>query len=93
MVAVLALAEMTFQPMMSTAFAALPILSRIESLAVRQIAWTLGSALGSWCGGAVFLSCHHRGHDRLYWLVLAAVTSLSTTLFMAQARRSAPQTA
>ncbi|WP_433607154.1 MFS transporter [Dactylosporangium sp. CA-139114] len=88
-VAVFAVAEMVFQPMLSTAFAALPMDSRLEAFGIRQLSWTIGSGAGSFVGGAVYLMCHHNHADHVYWLVLGAATLAGTALLMLGARRTA----
>jgi MFS family permease len=77
-VALFALAEMVFTPMLNTAFAALPFESRLEALNFRQVCWTVGESLGSLCGGTLFLLLSQGGHGRIYWLALGAAAIVST---------------
>jgi MFS family permease len=67
-------AEMLFTPMVSTAFAGLAIPSQLEAFNLRQVAWTSGEALGSWCGGSVFLALYVAGAAPAYWLTLGGCT-------------------
>ncbi|MEU9119083.1 MFS transporter [Streptomyces sp. NPDC048506] len=85
-VAVFSVAEMLFTPMVSTAFAGLPIASSLEAFNIRQVSWTLGEALGSLSGGALFLFCYEHGHQGTYWLVLAGVTAVGMPLLLLSAR-------
>jgi hypothetical protein len=64
----------------------------LEAFGLRQLSWTAGEALGSLCGGTVFLLLHrHHGHQ-LYWLVLATVAMGGPALLLASARRAAVRT-
>lgn len=81
-VLVFSLAEMIFTPMVSTAFASLPVGSRLEAFGLRQICWTFGEALGSLCGGTIFLLLYLRGSGELYWLALAGATLVGMILFI-----------
>jgi predicted MFS family arabinose efflux permease len=85
-VAVFACAEMAFTPTVSTAFAALPVSSQLESFNLRQVSWTLGEALGAWCGGSVFLVLLDHGLARAYWLALGAATLAGMSLVMLTGR-------
>lgn len=64
-------AEMLFTPMVSTAFAGLPIKSTLEAFNLRQVSWTAGEAIGSLAGGTVFLTLDQAGHAHAYWLGVA----------------------
>ncbi|WP_055563541.1 MFS transporter [Streptomyces atriruber] len=75
-------AEMVFHPMINTAFAALPVDSRLEAFNLRQICWSVGEALGMLCGGSLYLLLHQRGDGRTYWLTLAALTFVGITALM-----------
>ena len=88
-VAVFSLAEMMFTPMVSTAFAGLPIDSSLEAFNLRQVCWTSGEALGSLAGGTLFLGMYLNGNGRLYWLLLAGSTLVSLAALMFSARREA----
>jgi hypothetical protein len=81
-VALFALAEMVFTPMLNTAFAALPFESRLAALNFRQVCWTVGESLGSLCGGTLFLLLSHRGLGRFYWLTLGAAAIIGTLLLL-----------
>jgi MFS family permease len=85
-VALFALAEMVFLPMVNTAFVALPLQSRLEALNVRQICWTTGEALGSLCGGTVFLMLSGQNLGRLYWLTVGTTAILATLLLIRRHR-------
>ncbi|MGW0836160.1 MFS transporter [Streptomyces prunicolor] len=91
-VLVFSVAEMAFGPMISTAFAALPIESSLEAFNLRQLCWTTGEALGALMGGAVFLTLYDKGDGRLYWEALGIVTLLATGLLRWSARRVAAGT-
>lgn len=67
-------AEMLFTPMVSTAFAGLPIKSTLEAFNLRQVSWTAGEAIGSLAGGTVFLTLHQAGLAHGYWLGVALGT-------------------
>ncbi|AUI60377.1 MFS transporter [Amycolatopsis sp. BJA-103] len=81
-VALFAIAEMIFTPMLNTAFAALPLATSLERLNFRQVCWTTGEALGSLCGGTLFLVAVTRGMDRLYWAGLGTVSIAGTLLLL-----------
>lgn len=72
--AVFAIAEMIFTPMVSTTFNRISGVSRLAASNLQGFAWTTGEALGSLAGGALFLLAHQNQIDAVYWLVLAAVT-------------------
>lgn len=91
-VLVFSVAEMAFGPMISTAFAGLPIESSLEAFNLRQVCWTTGEALGALMGGSVFLTLYDRGDGRVYWEVLGIVTLLVTGLLRWSARRAAART-
>ncbi|GAA3465520.1 hypothetical protein GCM10018965_000720 [Nonomuraea roseola] len=88
-VALFAVAEMVFTPMLNTAFAALAFGSRLEALNFRQICWTAGEALGSLCGGTLFLLVSDWGLGRFYWLALGAAAIVSTVLLLLPRHRTA----
>lgn len=88
--AVFASAEMLFTPMVSTAFNGISSVSPLAASNLQQVSWTGGEALGSLCGGAVFLLCYHNGAGNVYWLVLAAVAGAGTLPYLA--RRRTPST-
>ncbi|WP_329269242.1 MFS transporter [Streptomyces sp. NBC_01451] len=67
-------AEMLFTPMVSTAFAGLPVKSTLEAFNLRQISWTAGEAIGSLAGGTVFLALDRAGLAHGYWLGVALGT-------------------
>ncbi|MFE0020206.1 MFS transporter [Amycolatopsis sp. NPDC059021] len=88
-VVVFSSAEMLFAPMVSTAFAGLPIESSLESFNLRQICWTTGEALGSLAGGSLFLWLRLRGEAWLYWHLLAWPTLAGVgALLVVSARRN-----
>ncbi|HET9143232.1 MFS transporter [Actinophytocola sp.] len=72
------IAEMLFWPMFSTAFAGLPLHSKLEAFNLRQISQTTGEACGAFLGGSLFLTMHLAGQGRLYWLLLGGLTILVT---------------
>ncbi|WP_329520651.1 MFS transporter [Spirillospora sp. NBC_01491] len=76
-VALFTLAEPFFHSTVSTAFAGLPHGSRLETFNLRQVCWSTGEALGSLCGGTVYLLLRHGGHQRLYWLALGLGTLIT----------------
>jgi MFS family permease len=86
-------AEMLFTPMVSTAFAGLAIPSQLEAFNLRQVSWTTGEALGSWCGGSVFLALYVAGAAPAYWLVLGALTIAGVGVLVLGDRRGATGTA
>ncbi|MGW7531076.1 MFS transporter [Amycolatopsis sp. NPDC054798] len=89
-IALFALAEMVFTPMLNTAFAALPFSTSLERLNFRQICWTAGEAFGSLCGGTVFLVVRASGSDQFYWLGLGAVAfAVTAILLLPVVRRTA----
>ncbi|MEU7885533.1 MFS transporter [Microbispora bryophytorum] len=92
-VLVFSLAEMMFAPMVSTAFAGLPIGSHLEAFNLRQVCWSSGEALGSLAGGALFLALYREGDGWLYWELLGAVTLACTGLLLSSARRAAVRAA
>ncbi|MFJ7213639.1 MFS transporter [Amycolatopsis sp. NPDC098790] len=92
-VALFALAEMVFTPMLNTAFAALPFPTSLERLNFRQVCWTAGEALGSLCGGTLFLVLAARELDRFYWLGLAVVSIAGTVLLLVTRPRTASRSA
>lgn len=73
-VALFSLAEMLFTPMVSTAFAGLPVTSTLEAFNLRQLSWTAGEAIGSLAGGTVFLALDQAGLAHGYWLGVALGT-------------------
>ncbi|MFF3222386.1 MFS transporter [Nocardia suismassiliense] len=75
-VLIFAVAEMVFTPMMSTAFAGLPMTSSLEAFNLRQIFWAGGQALGSLAGGSLFLALYRQDAGSSYWLVLGITTTL-----------------
>jgi predicted MFS family arabinose efflux permease len=88
-------AEMLFTPMVSIAFNRITSVSRLGASNLQGVAWTVGEALGSLCGGAVFLVSYQHGLDNWYWLVLACATVLGVLPYLAAARRAsatAPKT-
>ncbi|MEU8348332.1 MULTISPECIES: MFS transporter [unclassified Streptomyces] len=87
-VAVFAVAEMVFGPMVSTAFAGLPIGSSLEAFNLRQLCWTAGEALGALTGGSLFLALYAAGDGSAYWSTLGVVTLLATGLLLAADRRA-----
>ncbi|MBE1574387.1 MFS transporter [Amycolatopsis roodepoortensis] len=88
--AMFSLAEMLFTPMVSTAFAGLPIESSLESFNLRQVCWTVGEALGSLAGGGLYLWLRLRGEAWLYWHLLAWPTLAGIgVLLVVSARRRA----
>lgn len=94
--AVFAVAEMLFTPMVSTAFNSISNASPLAASNLQQVAWTSGEALGSLCGGAVFLLCYQNGVSGPYWLVLAVVTAVSalpylTNRLTGEPRRTTPE--
>jgi MFS family permease len=92
-VIIFSLAEMLFTPTVSTAFATLPSASRLEAFNLRQASWTLGEAVGSWCGGSVFLFFLNRGDPRSYWLIIGTVAMAGMCAVIATARgRVSPAT-
>ncbi|MGW5049845.1 MFS transporter [Actinokineospora sp. NPDC004072] len=72
--AVFAVAEMIFTPMVSTTFNRISGVSRLAASNLQGVAWTAGEALGSLAGGALFLLAYQNGIAAVYWLALAAVT-------------------
>jgi MFS family permease len=87
-IALFSVAEMVFTPMLNTAFAGLAVGSRLEALNFRQVCWTCGEALGSLCGGTVFLLLADRGLDRFYWLVLGSCAILISLLLVSSRNRA-----
>lgn len=81
---VFTLAEMVFGPMVSTAYAGLPVGSSLEAFNLRQVCWTAGEALGSLAGGAAFLVLYLRGAGWLYWDALGLSTLAVTGLLLAR---------
>ncbi|MEU8352819.1 hypothetical protein, partial [Streptomyces sp. NPDC048845] len=73
-VALFSTAEMLFTPMVSTAFAGLPITSTLEAFNLRQVSWTAGEAIGSLAGGTLFLALDRAGLGHTYWLGVALGT-------------------
>lgn len=69
-----AFAEMLFTPMVSITFNRITVASRLTLSNLQGVAWTVGEALGSLCGGAVFLVCYRNNAGGVYWLMLAAAT-------------------
>ncbi|MFF7974930.1 MFS transporter [Streptomyces sp. NPDC007905] len=88
---VFSVAEMAFGPMISTAYAGLPIESSLEAFNLRQVCWSFGEALGAFSGGTLFVALHGQGRGRLYWDALAFVTLAVTGLLLLLARRTAPR--
>jgi MFS family permease len=88
--AVFACAEMLFTPMVSTAFNGLSSVPALAASNLQGVAWTAGEALGSLCGGAVFLICFAHGAAGPYWLVLAAV-AISGAVGHLVTRRPVPE--
>ncbi|MEV4050693.1 MFS transporter [Amycolatopsis sp. NPDC049688] len=80
--AVFAVAEMLFTPMVSTAFSRLPGPSALAASNLQGVAWTTGEALGSLCGGALFLLGYHHGAAQWYWLGLAVLASLAAVPYL-----------
>jgi MFS family permease len=85
-VAVFALAEMLFGPMVSIAFNRLTNVSPITSSNLQGVSLTSGEALGSLFGGAVFLACYHHGGADWYWLALGTATIAGVGLHLTRAR-------
>ncbi|MEU6770894.1 MFS transporter [Streptomyces sp. NPDC046759] len=88
--AVFALAEMLYTPMVSIAFNRLTNVSAITSSNLQGVSLTTGEALGSLFGGAVFLACHQHGRGDWYWLALGTVTIAGVCLHLARARTTTP---
>jgi MFS family permease len=86
-VLVFSVAEMAFGPMVSTAYAGLPIDSNLEAFNLRQVCWSFGEALGALSGGALFVALHDQGRGPLYWVTLGAVTLTATGLLQYLAHR------
>lgn len=86
-VLVFSVAEMAFGPMVSTAYAGLPIDSSLEAFNLRQVCWSFGEALGALSGGALFVALHDQGRGSLYWVTLGALTLTATGLLQFLARR------
>jgi MFS family permease len=86
--AVFALAEMLFTPMVSTTFSRITSVSRLTASNLQGVAWTFGEAFGSLSGGAIFLICYRHGTGNLYWLLLAAVTMAGAVPFLGRRRRA-----
>jgi MFS family permease len=82
------LAEPLFHSMVSTAFAGLSASSRLEMFNLRQICWTSGEALGSLCGGTVFLLLHRDGHGQSYWLALGTCALVITAPLIIRGRHT-----
>ncbi|WLQ41609.1 hypothetical protein P8A22_17425 [Streptomyces laculatispora] len=76
-IALFTLAEPFFHSPVSTAFAGLPVGSRLEVFNLRQVCWTTGEALGALCGGALFLLLHRNGQGHLYWLALGSCATVT----------------
>ncbi|MEV5957080.1 MFS transporter [Streptomyces sp. NPDC051987] len=87
-VLVFSVAEMVFGPMVSTAYAGLPVESSLEAFNLRQVCWSFGEALGAFAGGALFVALHDQGRGHLYWQALAVVTLAVTCLLLILARRT-----
>lgn len=83
-------AEMVFHPMINTAFAALPVESRLEAFNLRQICWSVGEALGMLCGGSLYLMLYRRGEGQNYWLILATLTFVGIAALMFPLLRRGP---
>lgn len=90
-VLVFSVAEMAFGPMVSTAYAGLPIGSSLEAFNLRQVCWSFGEALGALSGGALFVALHGQGRGWLYWQLLGAVTLTVTCLLLFLSRRTVPR--
>jgi hypothetical protein len=73
------LAEMLFTPLVSTAFNGITSVPPLAASNLQQVAWTAGEALGSLCGGALFLVCYQHGAGGPYWLLLAAIAFAGAT--------------
>lgn len=86
-VGIFAVAEMIFTPMLNATFAGLPFDSRLEALNFRQVCWTAGEALGSLCGGTLFLLLSDIGMDHLYWLMLGVAAVLGSLFVLVPRRR------
>jgi MFS family permease len=86
-VLVFSVAEMAFGPMVSTAYAGLPVDSTLEAFNLRQVCWSFGEALGALSGGALFVALHGQGRGWLYWVTLGAVTLTATGLLQFLAHR------
>jgi hypothetical protein len=84
---VFSVAEMAFGPMVSTAYAGLPIDSSLEAFNLRQVCWSFGEALGALSGGALFVALHDQGRGSLYWVTLGALTLTATGLLQYLAHR------
>jgi predicted MFS family arabinose efflux permease len=84
---VFAVAEMLFTPMVSIAFTRISSVSRLAASNLQGVAWTAGEALGSLCGGAVFLLCYKHGAGEMYWLLLASATIAGAVPFLRRAVR------
>lgn len=84
--AVFALAEMLYTPMVSIAFNRLTNVSAITSSNLQGVSLTTGEALGSLFGGAVFLACYHHGRSDWYWLALGTATVAGICLHLARSR-------
>lgn len=65
----------------------------IGGLSCRQVCWTTGEALGSLCGGTVFLLLSSRGLGRLYWLGFGTIAIVLTVLLLVSHRPAGPVTA
>jgi MFS family permease len=87
-VLVFSVAEMLFTPMMSTAFAALPIESKLEAFNLRQVCWTSGEALGSLAGGSLFLALWENGAGQAYWLTLSVLTLVVSVPMVLRTRKA-----
>ncbi|MEU0658509.1 MFS transporter [Streptomyces lavendulocolor] len=85
-----AFAEMLFTPVVSIAFTRITSVSRLAASNLQGVAWTTGEALGSLCGGAVFLLCHRHGAGSAYWLVLATATILGMLPYLRPRRVPSP---
>lgn len=88
-----AFAEMLFTPTVSIVFNRITSVSRLAASNLQGVAWTTGEALGSLCGGAVFLVCYQHGTANLYWLVLAAVTLAGAVPYLIGRRTAEPSPA
>jgi EmrB/QacA subfamily drug resistance transporter len=80
--AIFSLAETIYTPMVAVSVSGFNLGSSIEAFNLRQVAWTLGSVLGSFLGGDIYLVASRDGTLTLYWAIISGAALLSAGIFM-----------